>query len=224
MILYILGLVGIILLVLLYRYLPDKKIFGCFCLCLAAAGVIAFHFWSAPPPEPAAMTEEERYELQQQQIIFADWYAGYQKDVEELDRNWQWYHHILEDFKEDNISIQTAYVRLAQLDQDSQQVRERIAHNAPPLALNDGCYDLLIEVMKKTNAYADAQYRTIVLTKAAADPARLRTNDQSEQSRLLQAVMIRESPVGLYTAKEIAAIRDYLNTNSKANTTPSEKH
>lgn len=77
--------------------------------------------------------------------------------------------------------------------------------------------------MKKTNAYADAQYRTIVLTKAAADPARLRTNDQSEQSRLLQAVMIRESPVGLYTAKEIAAIRDYLNTNSKANTTPSEK-
>ncbi len=221
MILYILGLIGIILLVLLYRYLPDKKIFGCF--CLAAAGVIAFHFWSAPPPETAAMTEEERYELQQQQIIFADWYAGYQKDIEELDRNWQWYHHILEDFKEDNISIQTAYVRLAQLDQDSQQVRERIAHNAPPLALNDGCYDLLIEVMKKTNDYADAQYRTIVLTKAAADPARLRTNDQSEQSRLLQAVMIRESPVGLYTAKEIAAIRDYLNTNSKANTTPSEK-
>ena len=162
------------------------------------------------------MTEEERYELQQQQQIFADWYVGYQRDIDELDRNWQWYHHIIEDFKEDNISIQTAYVRLSQLDQDSQKIRERIEHNAPPIALNDGCYDLLIEVMKKTTDYADAQYRTIVLTKAAADPARLRTNDQAEQSRLLQAIMIRESPVGLYTAKEIAAIREYLNIKEDA--------
>jgi hypothetical protein len=65
--------------------------------------------------------------------------------------------------------------------------------------------------MKKTNAYAEAQYRTIALTKAAADPANLRTTDQAEQSRMLQAIMIREQPVGLYTAKEIAAIRDYLD-------------
>ena len=211
MILYILGFIALLLLGLLYRYLPNKKIFTCFCLCLVAAGVIVYHFWSIPSTEPIVMTDEERYEQQQQQQIFANWYAGYQKDIDELDRNWQWYHHIIEDFKEDNISIQTTYVRLAQLDQDSQQVRDRIAHNAPPIALNDGCYDLLIEVMKKTNAYVDAQYRTIVLTKAAADPARLRTNDQAEQSRLLQTVMIRESPVGLYTAKEIDAIREYLS-------------
>ena len=211
MILYILVIAAIILLALLYRYLPSKKIFVCFCLCLAAAGAIVYHCWSIPPTEPVVMTEAERYELQQQQQIFADWYVGYQRDIDELDRNWQWYHHIIEDFKEDNISIQTAYVRLSQLDQDSQKIRERIEHNAPPIALNDGCYDLLIEVMKKTTAYANAQYRTIVLTKAAADPARLRTNDQAEQSRLLQSIMIRESPVGLYTAKEIAAIREYLS-------------
>ena len=216
MILYILGIAAIILLALLYRYLPSKKIFVCFCLCLAAAGAIVYHCWSIPPTEPTVMTEAERYELQQQQQIFADWYVGYQRDIDELDRNWQWYHHIIEDFKEDNISIQTAYVRLSQLDQDSQKTRERIEHNAPPVALNDGCYDLLIEVMKKTTDYADAQYRTIVLTKAAADPARLRTNDQAEQSRLLQAIMIRESPVGLYTAKEIAAIREYLNIKEDA--------
>jgi hypothetical protein len=36
------------------------------------------------------------------------------------------------------------------------------------------------------------------------------TDDQAEQSRMLQTIMIRESPVGLYTAKEITAIRDYL--------------
>ena len=119
MILYILGIAAIILLALLYRYLPSKKIFVCFCLCLAAAGAIVYHCWSIPPTEPTVMTEAERYELQQQQQIFADWYVGYQRDIDELDRNWQWYHHIIEDFKEDNISIQTAYVRLSQLDQDS---------------------------------------------------------------------------------------------------------
>ena len=211
MILYTLGVIAFILLFLLYRYLPNKKIFVCFCLCLAAAGAIAYRSWSAPPPAPIVVSEEEHYEMLQQQQIFADWYTGYQKDIDELDRNWRWYHHILEDFKEDNISIQTTYVRLAQLDQDSQQIRDRIAHNAPPIALNDTCYDLLIELMKNTTAYADAQYRTIVLTKAAADPVKLRINDQAEQSRLLQTVMIRESPVGLYTAKEISAIREYLN-------------
>ena len=211
MFLYILLIIGLILLGLLYRYLPSKRIFFFFCLTLCAAGSVAYFFWPVKTPEPAVMTEEEvNYQLEQQQI-FATWYAGYQKDLSELDRNWQWYHNILENFKEDNISIQTTYVRLKQLEQDSQLLRDRINHNTPPLALNDGCYDLLIEVMKKTNAYAEAQYRTIALTKAAADPANLRTTDQAEQSRMLQAVMIREQPVGLYTAKEIAAIRDYLD-------------
>lgn len=39
----------------------------------------------------------------------------------------------------------------------------------------------------------------------------MRAESQTEQSRILQSVMIRESPVGLYTAKEITAIRDYLD-------------
>ena len=211
MFLYLLLIIGLILLGLLYHYLPSKRIFFFFCLTLLAAGSIAFFFWPVKAPEPAAMTEEELNYQPEQQQIFATWYASYQKDLSELDRNWQWYHNILENFKEDNISIQTTYVRLKQLEQDSQLLRDRINHHAPPLALNDGCYDLLIEVMKKTNAYAEAQYRTIALTKAAADPANLRTTDQAEQSRMLQAIMIREQPVGLYTAKEIAAIRDYLD-------------
>ncbi|MDD6135217.1 MAG: hypothetical protein PUB49_11125 [Selenomonadaceae bacterium] len=211
MFLYLLLIIGLILLGLLYRYLPSKRIFFFFCLTLFAAGSIAFFLWPVKTPEPSVMTEEElNYQTEQQQI-FATWYAGYQKDLNELDRNWQWYHNILENFKEDNISIQTTYVRLKQLEQDSQLLRNRINHKVPPLALNDGCYDLLIEVMKKTNAYADAQYRTIALTKAAADPANLRTTDQAEQSRMLQSIMIREQPVGLYTAKEIAAIRDFLD-------------
>jgi hypothetical protein len=211
MLVYLLAAVGLCLLLLLYHYLPNKKIFACFCLTLLLAGAIAYKFWPAPDPTPAPISEQERYELMQQQQIFAAWYADYQRDLDELDRNWRWYHQIIENFKSDNISIQTTFVRLKQLDQDSQQLRDRIALHAPPVALNDGCYDLLTEVVNKTNAYADAQYRTIALTRAAADPANLKTDNQSEQSRMLQTIMIRESPVGLYTAKEITAIRQYLD-------------
>ena len=180
-------------------------------LTVLLAGGIAYKFWPAPAPTPAPISEQERYELMQQQQIFAAWYADYQRDLDELDRNWRWYHQIIENFKSNNISIQTTFVRLKQLDQDSQQLRDRIALHAPPVALNDGCYDLLTEVVNKTNAYADAQYRTIALTRAAADPANLKTDNQAEQSRMLQTIMIRESPVGLYTAKEITAIRQYLD-------------
>ena len=211
MLVYMLAAIGIFLLLLLYHYLPNKKIFACFCLTLLLAGAIAYKFWPAPAPTPAPISEQERYELMQQQQIFAAWYADYQRDLDELDRNWRWYHQIIENFKSDNISIQTTFVRLKQLDQDSQQLRDRIALHAPPVALNDGCYDLLTEVVNKTNAYADAQYRTIALTRAAADPANLKTDNQAEQSRMLQTIMIRESPVGLYTAKEITAIRQYLD-------------
>ena len=211
MLVYILAAIGLCLLLLLYRYLPNKKIFICFCLTLLLTGGIAYKFWPAPAPTPAPISEQERYELMQQQQIFAAWYADYQRDLDELDRNWRWYHQIIESFKSDNISIQTTFVRLKQLDQDSQQLRDRIALHAPPVALNDGCYDLLTEVVNKTNAYADAQYRTIALTRAAADPANLKTDNQAEQSRMLQTIMIRESPVGLYTTKEITAIRQYLD-------------
>ena len=211
MLVYLLAAVGLCLLLLLYHYLPNKKIFACFCLTLLLAGGIAYKYWPAPEPAPAPISEQERYELMQQQQIFAAWYADYQRDLDELDRNWRWYHQIIENFKADNISIQTTFVRLKQLDQDSQQLRDRIALHVPPVALNDGCYDLLTEVVNKTNAYADAQYRTIALTRAAADPANLKTDNQTEQSRMLQTIMIRESPVGLYTAKEITAIRQYLD-------------
>lgn len=222
MIINILIVTALILLGLLYRCLPSRKIFFCFVLTLAVSGGIVYFFWPEKEPAPAVMTEEEFSRRMEQQQIFAAWYAGYQKDITELDRNWQWYHAILESFKEDHISIQTAYVRLKQLDQDSQNLRERIRRNAPPVTLNDDCYDLLAEVMKKTSEYTDAQCRTIALTKAAADPANIRSSDQAEQSRMLQSIMIRESPAGLYTAKEISAIRDSLEISPDA-AEPSEK-
>lgn len=206
----LLALIAILLLALLYRHLPNRRIFWYFCCTLALTGCIAYAFVNSSHPAEPAISKEEKYAMQEQQHIFMTWYADYQKDIDQLDHNWQLYHAILENFKEDSISIQTAYVRLKQLEDESRQLRDRIMQKSPPLALNDICYDLLIEVMQKTREYAEAQYRTIALTRAAADPIHLRSDDQEEQSRSLQGIMIKESPAGLFTAREISAIRDYL--------------
>lgn len=206
--LIILGIIAVLLLALLYRYIPRKKIFYCFLLIIILAGAAIYNTW-AKVPEPA-ITPEKQAEIQQEQQIFSAWYEDYQRDIIELDRNWQWYHQILEAFKEDNISVQTAYIRLQQLDQDTIVLRNRIVSHAVPNSLDDTCYDNIASLMEKTNAYAEAQYKTIALSRAVCDPANLKTNDQAEQSRLLQTVMLRESPVGLYTAREIIAIREHL--------------
>ncbi|MDY6268071.1 MAG: hypothetical protein SPL39_03735 [Selenomonadaceae bacterium] len=209
MILYLLAAILIVLLILLYRYLPNKRIYACFCLTLAVLGVVCYAFWPRTQ-STEAMTPEQVYDLQQQQQIFSTWYAGYQKDIKDLDHNWRWYHQILEDFKEDNISIQTAYVRLKQLEEDEKLLTARIAESAPPLELHDNFYDLTAAILQKTKAYADAQQKAITLTRAASDPQRLTTDDQEEQARQLQTVMEKESPVGLFTAEEIAQIQEGL--------------
>ena len=211
MLIYIGAAVAVMLLALLYHYIPSRKVFFAFFLVLCAASAIVFFLWPTPRhSSDAVVSQEVREERQQQQQVFAVWYTDYQKDLEDLDRNWQRYHKILADFKADIISIQTAYLRLSQLEKDSQALDTRIASRTPPLALNDTCYDQSIELGRKAHAYAEAQHRAIALTRAAADPANLRTDDQEEQSRMLQAVMIRESPPALFIADEIAAIRDYL--------------
>ena len=209
MVLYLLAAILVVLLILLYRYLPNKRIYACFCVTLAVLGVLCYLFFPRTS-QNEAMTEEQKYDILQQQQIFATWYAGYQKDVKDLDHNWRWYHQILEDFKEDNISIQTAYVRLKQLEEDEKALTARIGASAPPLAPPDNPYDLTASIVQKTKSYAEAQQKAITLTRAASDPQRMPTDDQEEQNRLLQTVMEKESPVGLFTAEEIAEIRNGL--------------
>ena len=85
-----------------------------------------------------------------------------------------------------------------------------IANDAPPLELHDACYDLAASVFAKTKAYAAAQQNAITLTRAASEPHFLPSDDQEEQSRALQTVMEKESPVGLFTASELSEIQQLL--------------
>lgn len=74
MLVYLFALLLLALLVLLYRYLPNRRAFACFCLTLTLAGLITYTCW--PGTQPAAeLSEEQRYDIQQQQQIFAVWYG-----------------------------------------------------------------------------------------------------------------------------------------------------
>ncbi len=206
---YVLVILAAMAAYLLYRHIPSRRFAIFFCLALlTAAGLFCFSYQAKPA---APMTSpEERAEIQQQQQIFADWYTDYKKNIDQLDYNWQLYHHILADFKADNISIQTTYVRLTQLEGDAGQLRDFLEQLEPPSALNDINYGLTATVIQKTRSYTNEQYKTIHATKNAADPSKLLSNRQDEQSRRLEEIMIMESPAGLFTASEISSLKDNL--------------
>ena len=72
------------------------------------------------------------------------------------------------------------------------------------------CRSVPIALRQDERRCAEAQYRTIALSKAAADPAHLHSKEQEEQSRTLQSIMNREMPAGLFIADEVGALRDNL--------------
>ena len=211
MIIYSLGALALILLFVLYKKTRSRKAFYGFALTIALAGAIAYFAWPAAQAPQGGITDEQRYAIMQEQQVFAAWYEGYQKD-----------HHILESFKEDNISLQTVYALLKQLERDSNQLRDRMAARKVPLELSDYTYDQTAQLLQKTNDYVSAQCRAISLTRAAADPALMPAAEQPQQSQLLQTVMIRESPVKLFIADEISAIRHQLELPKERTPLPEE--
>ena len=191
-----------------YRYFPKRKIFFLFCLVLLGAGIfIAVSHKPAPKP---SVSEEQQYVQQQQQHIFINWYTDYKKNIDTINHQWQQYHKIMQAFKNDDISIQTVYTRLKRLQEDAADLRNKLSQLEPPAELDDSNYALTAKIIKKTRDYVDREYEVIVKTKDAADTARLKTNDQPEQVRQLNRVMILHSPVNLSIADEISQIKDNL--------------
>lgn len=155
------------------------------------------------------ITRAQLEELREQQKIFGEWYAAYQKDIERLDRNWQSYHNIIDGLKTtdaQSFNAEAIHLRLKELEQESidEQVKIHMLNAPQGLGIDNR---LLVEaVIEKTQHYVEAQTHTISLSMTASKPPvdletlRIRLND----------IMIRESPEGLFTAQEISAIRDAL--------------
>jgi len=96
------------------------------------------------------------------------------------------------------------------LEQDMQELRVRFEKNAPPTELSNRVYDPLAVIVSKTVDYIATEQKAITLTRAAADPATMREKNPAEQARLLELVMLRESPVALFIGGEVVSIRRYF--------------
>ena len=208
MLIYVLMVGVILLLIILFRYLP-RRVFLIFVTLLAVLSGIVFRIQTAErAPEP--LTIEERATIARDQELFTPWWGTYQKQIAELDRNWTRYHQILADAKEGESNLAITYARLVDLERDTQDLRTHIEKNAPPTELSNRVYDPIAVIVRKTNDYAAAEQKAITLTRAAADPAAMREQNPAEQARLLELVMLRESPVALFISDEVGIIRRYF--------------
>ena len=208
MLIYVLMVGVILLLIILFRYLP-RRVFLIFVTLLAVLSGIVFRIQTAErAPEP--LTIEERATIARDQELFTPWWGTYQKQIAELDRNWTRYHQILTDAKEGESNLAITYARLVDLERDTQDLRTHIEKNTPPTELSNRVYDPTAVIVRKTNDYAAAEQKAITLTRAAADPATMREQNPAEQARLLELVMLRESPVALFISDEVGIIRRYF--------------
>ena len=196
-------------LIILYKFLPNRKIFFYFCLSLVIVFAIAAFIARSQQPQEE-MNEAQRYALIEQQKIFIGWYTNYQKDIDQLDRNWQLYHSTIESFNEDNIDVDILHERLVNLESEARIEQVHIYTIKPPPGLGEECTELVETMLNKTRLYSDAQTQTISLTRLAVESEELLNLDHKEQIQWLQDIIIRESPTGLFTANELSAILNYF--------------
>ena len=196
-------------LIILYKFLPNRKIFMYFCLSLVVVFTIAGLIARSQQPQES-MNEAERYVIQERQKIFTAWYTNYQKDIDQLDINWQLYHNIIENFSSDNIDSEELHDRLMDLEKESRIEQVNIYTLKPPPDVGDECNAMIEEMLRKTQRYVDAQAQTIALTRSAVEEEGFLTAKHNEQIHMLQNIIIREAPTGLFTANELSAILKYF--------------
>lgn len=207
---YLLFAATIVSLIVLYKFLPTRKIFLLICtLVIVVFGASAFIHGRQVQREQ--ITREQMEILLERQKIFGEWYAAYQKDIDRLDRNWQLYHNILDDLQStdaENFNAEALYLRLKELEQESIDEQVKIHMMTVPHELGKENREQVEAIIRKTQRYVDAQTQTISLSALTANPA---TPKDLETLKLqLNDIMIRESPEGLFTAQEVSAIRDAL--------------
>ena len=199
----------VVSLAVLYKFLPNRKIFVYFCLSLLVVFTIAGFIARSQQPQQT-MDPAELLTLQQQQQAFSSWYTDYQREIDNLDRQWQLYHNIVENFTADNIGADTMYEQLAELETEARIEQVNIYTLKAPPETGEECSRRIEEILKKTRYYADAQTQTIALSKAVIETESFSNATHAEQAHLFRDIIIREAPVGLFTANELSEIRSYF--------------
>ena len=194
-------------LIALYKFLPNRKLFIFLCATLTIVFCISA-FVQIRNSRQEVYSRAEIEHIRQQQKIFGDWYAAYQKDIDHLDRNWRLFHSIIETLKTEEIYELSIYEQLQELESDALDERAKIHALKVPEDLDLESAALLSEIIKKTQNYIDAQTKTISAVRTAANPENFK--DLLTLNKKITDITVRESPAGLFVAVEVAAIREIL--------------
>ena len=204
---YLTWIIAAVTLFILYRFFPRKKFFVYFCiLLLIVFGVSAFI--STRQAEQEKISREQIEAIRHEQQIFIDWYAAYQKNIEQLDRNWQLYYDIVETLRTAEIYEQVTDEQISELLSDAIGEQIKIHNLAAPEELSEVNRILLSEVIHKTQIYSDAQVKTISALRTIVNPDSIK--NLPELNKQIKDITIREVPAGLFTAKEISTLRENL--------------
>ena len=127
-----------------------------------------------------------------------------------MDRHWQLYHKIVENFTADNIDVDTMYEQLSDLENESRIEQVHIYTLKVPPETGEQCGQWINSILKKSQLYVDAQVQTISMSRTVIESESFNNATHSEQAHLFQDIIIREAPIGLFTANEISAILHYF--------------
>ena len=190
---YVLPVIAAAALFALYKFLPNRKSFIYFCGALLGIFCISA-FVQGLRSQQALINLAEMDEIRAQQ--------------KNLDHNWQLYHSLVETLKNADVYELSTYEQLSDLETDALAERAHIHALNVPYGLDEECSAAILEIIRKTGAYVDAQTKTISAARAAANPDAF--INLYALNRRIKDITIRESPAGLFTAAEISAIREKL--------------
>lgn len=166
-------------------------------------------WWFAQQQHRRAGQRQSRQQLAEQQELVAAWFADCQGCIERLDRTWQLYERVNTQFQRDEISIETAYVRLQALHEESERHIARLPSLEPPLALEGDNYDLAAVCYHRLADYAKRQHDTLEL--AATTAGQSRGASWEEQTRRLAHIRVMNTPPALFIAAPLAQLRDNVD-------------
>lgn len=178
------------------------------CLILIAIPFVLTPPQQSPKPEK---TPEQQQQFIQEQMDFADWYTKYNKTIDAMNNNWQQYHKILAAFTNDEISVQTAKVRLTDLYTNSKQLSDQLIQLTPAHNLSDENHNHVVNIINKTRVFATKQTTIIEKSVYAIDSQNLKINATHDaQVNALQKILAIENPINLDVIEEIAIIKENL--------------
>ena len=204
--------VGLILgglLTFLYVKIANKKLFFSLALILVGLGLV-FYVVNENAPKPSLTKMEiERLAVENQRV--GDWYALYQKQIDDISYAYSSYHRIMDDFKNDSISKSTALSRLEELRLKNQKLVESLLNLPISPELDVRNRELIGSIQTKTATYINALTKIIDETVLVVKPYENYNEDPAVHRELLEnlsRVLAVHSPHMLLIADEVLELRD----------------